>query len=119
MGKISLKGLKFKAYHGYYDVERERGNRFEVDITVKTNFQKAAASDELSLTVDYEDLYRIISEEMAGSSKLLEHVVKAIVDRIMSELTGIKWVEVVLAKLNPPIKGECERAVVSLKQYKK
>lgn len=116
MGKISLNGLKFKAYHGYYDVEREQGNLFEVDITVKTNFHKAAIDDELSYTVDYEDLYSIIKEEMDKSSKLLEHVVQTIVDRVLSELQGIKWVEVVVSKMNPPIKGECERAVVSLKQ---
>lgn len=116
MGKICLKGLKFKAYHGYYDAEREQGNLFEVDITVKTNFHKAATDDELSHTINYEDLYSIIKEEMDKSSKLLEHVVQLIVDRVLDELKGVKWVEVILSKLNPPIKGDCERAVVSLKK---
>lgn len=114
MGLISLKGLKFKAYHGYYDIEREQGNLFEVDITVKTNFHKAAVNDQLSQTVDYEDLYTIIREEMEKSSKLLEHVVQSIVDRVINE-HQVKWVDVTLSKLNPPIKGDCERAVVSLK----
>ena len=114
MGRISLKGLKFKAFHGYYDIEREQGNLFEVDITVKTNFHKAAINDQLSHTVDYEDLYAIIQEEMEKSSKLLEHVVQSIGDRVVSE-HKVKWVEVTLSKLNPPIKGDCERAVVSLK----
>lgn len=116
MGKIALRGLKFKAYHGYYDQERELGNTFEVDITVKTNFYKAAIDDQLSETIDYEDLYAIIKEEMEISSRLLEHVVQCIVDRVISEIKGVKWVKVKLSKINPPIKGECERAVVTLKK---
>ena len=116
MGKISLKGLKFKAYHGYYDEERQLGNNFEVDITIKTNFHNAAIHDELSQTVDYEKLYTIIKEEMAIPSKLLEHVVQKIVDRVMDEITAVEAVKVKLSKFNPPIGGECDRAVVSLGQ---
>ena len=95
------------------------GNTFEVDITVKTNFHKAAIDDQLSETIDYEDLYTIVKEEMEISSKLLEHVVQSIVDRVINEIKGIKWVKVQLAKMNPPIKGECDRAVVSLKRHAK
>ncbi|MEM7108587.1 MAG: dihydroneopterin aldolase [Bacteroidota bacterium] len=118
MGKISLKGLKFKAYHGYYDREREQGNIFLVDIILKTDFQQAAIEDELRHTVDYEDLYSIVEEEMAKSSKLLEYVVESIATRVINEMQELKWVKVKLSKLNPPIKGECQRAVVSLKKYR-
>lgn len=116
MGKISLKGLRFKAYHGYYDREREQGNIFLVDISVKADFHKAAVNDELKHTVNYEYLYDIIESEMAKSSKLLEYVVECIVNRVISEIADVIWVEVKLSKLNPPIKGECERAVVELKK---
>ncbi len=118
MGKISLKGLRFKAYHGYYDEERQLGNTFEVDITIKTDFHKAAIHDELPETVDYESLYAIIREEMAIPSKLLEHVVQKIVDRVIDELVAVNSVKVKLSKFNPPINGECERAVVSLSRRK-
>ena len=114
MGEISLKGLKFKSYHGYYDEERQLGNTFEVDITINTDFYQAAVNDDLTGTVDYEKLYAIIKDEMATPSKLLEHVVQKIVDRVLREIQVVQAVEVKLSKFNPPIGGECDRAVVSL-----
>lgn len=116
MGKISLEGLRFKAYHGYYDEERAKGNQFEVDITVTTNFTLAATSDDLAGTVDYERLYAIVAEEMTRTAKLLEHVVGAITNRVLDELSAVESVEVRLAKFDPPIGGVCKRAVVSLQK---
>jgi dihydroneopterin aldolase len=114
MGKISLEGLKFFSHHGYYEEEREKGNDFEVNITVETDFESAAKADDLNQTVDYEKLYAIAAEEMAIPSKLLEHVVQAICDRILKE-QKVESVEVILSKFNPPIAGECKKATVSLK----
>lgn len=113
MGVISLKGLKFDAYHGYYDKERELGNEFEVDISVTTDFYEAAIGDDLEKTVDYEDLYAIVEDEMKHTSLLLEHVVQKIVDRVLIEHKAVKKVKVSLTKFNPPIKGPCSAAVVT------
>ena len=114
MGKISLEGLAFYAYHGYHEVERENGNHFEVNITIDADFDAAADSDDLSKTVDYERIYAIAKEEMANTSKLLEHVVKNIGKKVLLE-PGVNEVEVSLSKFNPPFNGECKRATVSLK----
>jgi 7,8-dihydroneopterin aldolase/epimerase/oxygenase len=114
MGKISLEGLTFYAYHGFYEHEREQGNTFVLNITVETDFEVAAKTDDLLKTVDYEKLYAIAAEEMAVPSKLLEHVVLQICQRILKELQ-VENVEVSLSKENPPIAGDCKRATVSLK----
>ncbi len=116
MGKISLQGLTFKAYHGYYDEERQKGNTFRVDITVKTNFHLAALNDDLSKTVDYEQLYAIVKEYMEQPSKLLEHVVQQIVDRVLKEHESVVWVKVSLSKFDPPIGGDCKAAKITLKK---
>ncbi|TRX53798.1 dihydroneopterin aldolase [Fulvivirga sp. M361] len=118
MGKICLKGLKFKAYHGYYDEERQLGNTFEVKLTVITDFYKAAVNDDLNETVDYEKLYAIVQEEMAIPAKLLEHVVQKIADRVINECKAVTKVKVKLSKFNPPIGGECHSSVVSLTQHR-
>ncbi len=114
MGRISLEGLSFYAYHGYHEVERENGNHFEVNITIETDFSEAAENDDLTKTVDYEMIYAITKDEMEKTSKLLEHVVQNIGKRILRE-KGINEVEVSLSKFNPPINGECKRATVTLK----
>ncbi|MCA6074149.1 dihydroneopterin aldolase [Fulvivirga sedimenti] len=113
MGRIKLEGLQFKAYHGFYDEEREKGNHFEVTISVEADFSHASFSDELHGTVDYEHIYRIVNEEMQKPSKLLEHVVQRILDRIMDEISEADSAEIELSKLNPPIGGPCRAAIVT------
>ena len=114
MGRIALEGLDFHAYHGVYPHERESGNWFEVDIAVETDFSKAAEDDDLSETVNYETLFRIVKDEMEKPSRLLETVAKNIVDDVMRELPTVTSVEFKISKLNPPIGGKCKRSTVSL-----
>ena len=112
MGEISLKGLKFKAYHGYYDEEQHKGNQFIVDVTLHTDFSNLK-EDELDGTVDYEVVYQVIQKEMQITSKLLESVVLRCVNQLMETFPQVSKVHVALAKMNPPIGGSCEAAIVS------
>lgn len=113
-GRIALEGLEFHAFHGVYPHERESGNWFEVDIAVETDFSAAAKSDNLSGTVDYETLYRIVKAEMEKPSKLLETVAEQIIDEVLHQLKTVSGVELSISKINPPIGGKCKRATVSL-----
>ncbi len=112
--KISLEGLEFHAYHGVYPHERESGNWFEVDISVETDFGRAALTDDLDGTVNYETLFQIVKVEMERPSKLLETVVENIASRVLDDLPAVASVEVIVAKINPPIGGKCRRATVAL-----
>ncbi|MBL4643877.1 MAG: dihydroneopterin aldolase, partial [Flavobacteriaceae bacterium] len=86
MGKIQVNNIKLYAFHGCLDEEAKIGSEYRVDLEVKTNLQNSAQSDELTDTVDYVHLTFIVKEEMAIRSKLLEHVAKRILDRILIEL---------------------------------
>ncbi|MBL7842667.1 MAG: dihydroneopterin aldolase [Cyclobacteriaceae bacterium] len=116
-GRVALEGLEFHAFHGVYPHERESGNWFEVDIAVETDFTAAAFQDDLSGTVNYESLFRIIKDEMEKPSKLLETVAGKIVDDILRELPVVLSVELKISKINPPIGGKCKRATIEI--YKK
>lgn len=113
MGKISLEGLEFFAYHGYHEEERRIGNRYEVDICVETNFEQAAKDDLLENTIDYGQLYELIKEEMQHSTHLLERLAGKIADRTLKELPVIENVVISISKLNPPLGGLCKRAKVT------
>jgi 7,8-dihydroneopterin aldolase/epimerase/oxygenase len=119
MGKISLEGLEFHAYHGVYPHERDSGNWFEVDIEVEADFTKGAKTDELAGTVNYETLFEIVKAEMEIPSKLLETVAAKIVDRVLAELIAVQSIEVKIAKLNPPIGGKCKRASISVQRQRR
>ena len=112
VGKVSLEGLEFHSYHGVYPHERSSGNKFEVDILVDTEFSESAFRDELSSTLNYEDLYEIVKSEMARPSKLLETVGHAIAQRTLDTFPEAVCVEVKISKFNPPIGGVCRKASV-------
>lgn len=111
-GRIALEGLEFHAFHGVYPHERESGNWFEVDIAVDTDFSKAAKTDELTGTVDYEAIYRVVKNEMDKPSKLLETVGENIVDEVLLQFPNVSNVELKISKLNPPIGGKAKKATV-------
>lgn len=114
MGKVSLQGLEFFAYHGFHDEEQKIGNKYAVDISVDTNFELAAEKDRLSQTVNYEELYKIVRKEMGVPSRLLEHIGNRIIHHVFNDFPTVEAVEISISKFNPPIGGVCERAKVTL-----
>lgn len=113
-GKVVLEGLEFHAYHGIYPDERSSGNKFEVDITVNTFFEESAFHDELSGTINYEEVYDIVKRQMEIPTKLLESVAHAIAQNILNTFDIAIKTEVTISKFNPPIGGVCKRAKVSV-----
>jgi dihydroneopterin aldolase len=111
---INLNNIRVYAYHGCLPEETKIGSDYRVDISVDANLDVSAESDELSDTVDYVHLNKIVKEEMAIASKLLEHVAKRIIDRIFFELEMVKKAKVKVAKLNPPLGGDVEDVNITL-----
>jgi dihydroneopterin aldolase len=116
IGKVELEGLEFHAFHGLYPHERESGNWFEVDISVETDFSGAAVTDELSGTVNYEVLFRIVKDEMDKPSKLLETVAEKIVSDVLTQIPAALTVSLRISKLNPPIGGKVKKATIRLQK---
>ncbi len=117
-GKVALEGLEFHAYHGVYPQERSSGNKFEVDVMVETEFQETAFQDDLSGTINYEDLYTLVKKEMEKPSKLLESVGHAIAEKVLQRFVSAINVEVKISKFNPPIGGVCRKASVVVSRVK-
>ncbi len=115
MGTITLEGLEFFAYHGFFKEERKIGNKFSVDLTIEVDFSEAAQHDKLSATIDYGKLYEIVEKIMQKPAKLLEHLAQNIVLTVKTQYPQIKSVEVSVAKHNPPVGGVCKWAKIRLK----
>ncbi|HRK52517.1 MAG TPA: dihydroneopterin aldolase [Cyclobacteriaceae bacterium] len=113
-GKVVLEGLEFHAYHGIYPEERSSGNKFEVDISVNTSFYESAFHDDLSGTINYEEIYSIVKKQMEVPSKLLEPVAHSIAQKILDSFSSAMRAEVTISKFNPPIGGVCRKARVSV-----
>ena len=55
MSQIALEGMRFYAYHGFYEEEQIIGNNYVIDVYIKTNFSEAAETDDLYKTINYEN----------------------------------------------------------------
>ena len=100
---IRLEGLKIYAYHGVLPQENLVGAYYYIDLKLKTDFTHAAETDELEGTVSYADIFAVVKEEMAITSKLLEHVCQRIASRIFNNFPTIEAIEIRLSKENPPM----------------
>lgn len=114
MGFIHLRNIRVFAYHGCLIEEGKIGSDYTVNLKVRANLQESAKTDQLQDTVDYVHLNRIVKEEMAIRSKLLEHVAKRIIDRIFSEISLVDEITVEVAKINPPIGGDVEQVSIEM-----
>lgn len=119
MGIIKVDNIRVFAHHGCLAEETKIGSDYRVDLEVEADLMTSANTDELSDTVDYVFLNKIVREEMAQPSKLLETVAKRILDRIFSEDTMVSKATVSVSKINPPIGGDVEIVTIKMKQKRK
>jgi len=112
MDEIVLENIKIYAFHGCMKEETRIGSDYIINLNVKADLQDAAISDRLEDTVNYVDLLKIVNEEMAISSKLLEHVAERIVSRILRTMKMVNNLQVKVAKQNPPINGNISAVTI-------
>jgi dihydroneopterin aldolase len=119
LGIIKVENIRLNAFHGCLKEETKIGGDYRVDLTVKADLQSSAKSDRLGETVDYVLLNRIVKEEMALPTKLLETVARRILDRVFLESELVKKATVSVSKLNPPIGGDVEAVTVIMGDKRK
>lgn len=119
MGKIKLNTIQLYAKHGCLVEEGKIGSMYNINLTVNTDFSKAATTDNLKDAVDYVHLYKIVKDEMAIRSALLEHVANRILNRMLLEIPIIEKVKVQIAKVNPPIGGNVSDVSIIMSKKQK
>ncbi len=106
MARIALEGMEFFAYHGCFSEEQIIGTRFVVDLFIDTDTRAAEESDRLSQTLNYQEIYLTVKEQMGMKSKLLEHVGRRILNAVHEKFPDIERAEVKVAKMNPALGGK-------------
>ena len=119
MGTIKIRNIRVYAYHGCLIEEGKIGSDYRVDLTVNADLSRSARTDNLSDTVDYVHLNKIVKEEMSVRSKLLEEVAKRILNRILLEIPLVKKAAVAVSKLNPPIGGNVAMVTIEMSKKRK
>jgi dihydroneopterin aldolase len=115
MISIAIHGAEFFAYHGFYPEEQKLGTKFIVDVEV--GFRPVIAGikqDDISHTVDYEQLYDIVCNEMKHTRKLIETVAQSIADDIKAKYPFTDSIKVILKKMHPPMAGMVDHSSVTV-----
>ena len=116
---VKVENLKIYAFHGCMNEEKVIGSDYVVNITAICFVNKEVFHDVINGTVDYVDLARIAKEEMFIRAKLLEVVVKRIIDRSFEEITVLNKISVTVSKINPPINADVEAVSVTMAEERK
>ena len=118
MGTIKLQNIRTFSFHGCLKEEALIGSDYKVDLEIKTDLRKSSVSDELKDTVDYVLLNKIVVQEMAIRSNLLENVGHRIIARIFYEIPSVSRILLGVSKLNPPIGGDVEAVTIEMEEYR-
>ncbi|MGK9477591.1 dihydroneopterin aldolase [Melioribacter sp. OK-6-Me] len=103
---IRLKNAVFYAYHGALKEEQNIGGKFEADVDIYTDFSEAAASDDLKLTINYDEVYKYINS-LVHKKKLylIETLATIIADGLLEKYPSIKKIAVRVRKHHVPVGG--------------
>jgi len=112
---VCLENMEFFAHHGFQDEEQKIGNRYSIDVSIETDFVQAAQKDKLSQTINYGEVYELVSVQMQVSARLLEHLAYQIIGKLFENHPKAITIEVVVRKHNPPIGGVCSASKIMLK----
>ena len=105
MNYIEIKGMKFHSFIGHYDEEKKIGNKFNIDIKIKTDCEKAGKSDNLKDALDYVKIYSVVKSEMDKKCNLVENVAQRVKSVIFEKFEQVEAIELKITKLSPKIGG--------------
>jgi dihydroneopterin aldolase len=79
--RIAIRGLTAYAHHGVYAFERRQGQTFKCDAVLELDISAAAATDDLTRTVNYAELAKQLYGTLSGEPvDLLETLAQRLAD---------------------------------------
>ena len=111
---ISLRNVRFHAFHGVMPQEAKVGGDFLVNLRIGYPIGKAMQTDEVADTLNYAEVYALVAQQMKQPSKLLEHVAGRIVQAISERFPLVTSIDLTMMKQNPPMGADAEGAGVEI-----
>lgn len=98
MDAISLRGVRAYGRHGSDPGERDRRQLFVIDVSVEIDLRAAEASDDLTQTLDYAALQRLLVAIVATTSyALIERLAADLIAAVFAD-RRVSRAEVTVAK---------------------
>ena len=116
MNTVSVIGIQAFAFHGCLNEEAKIGNEYIIDVVLTTDFKESTIQDDLNKTIDYVIVNKIVEEEMAIRSKLIETVGYRILSRLQKESFFLEKASITIKKINPPINGNVDYVSITVEE---
>lgn len=114
LDQVFIKGIQFYGYHGVAEEERRLGQRFLMDVELKMDLRPAGGSDELSASVDYAEVLRLVKEIGEKEQYQLLEALAERVAAVLLERFPAAEVKVRASKPAPPLPGAFEAVGVEI-----
>ena len=101
--ELAILGVECFGHHGVFDFERREGQVFLIDLVLGLDTTSAAASDDLSDTVDYGSL---VAQVKASVERVPVDLIETLAQRIADVCLlddRVQWVRVTVHKPDAPI----------------
>lgn len=117
--RVFLNGMVFYGFHGVDPAEKSLGQRFIVDVELTTDLAAAIETDDLTQTINYSKIFKIVKPIVEGPSRdLLESVAGAIIRDLFAQ-TPATSARVRIRKPGVAIKGSIlESAGIELLRHR-
>jgi len=103
---LRMRNMIFYGHHGAFPQEREQGIRLAVDVDLRLDLQTPGLTDNLTTTVNYPAVYKLIQRiQTEREFALFEALAEHIATEILLEFLPVVEVTVAARKFNPPIGG--------------
>jgi dihydroneopterin aldolase len=110
--KIVLKGITVFGYYGVSSMEREVGQKLEIDVEFWSDFTKACVTDSLEDTINYERVYARVMETVEENRfNLLETLADSISTGLLKKFPATK-VKTTIRKLTLPFPNSMSHVAV-------
>ena len=113
---IRIQNMHFYGYHGVDASERELGGRFAMDVELRRDLSEAGRTDDLTKTVDYKQVYDLVSRlQSERSFQLLEALAEAVAAAILQQFE-VEEVVVRARKQSVPLGGLIDYTEVEIRR---
>jgi dihydroneopterin aldolase len=115
--RVSLLGLRAFGRHGVFDHERRDGQEFVVDAVLWVDTRRAAAGDDLSLTVDYAAVASQLAAVVSGEPvALIETLADRLAAACLSADEAVREVEITVHKPHAPLVQSLRDVTVTIRR---
>lgn len=114
--RITLRGMQFMGRHGVNPEEQITPQPFEVDLILRTDLSRPAATDELADTIDYSAAFSVVAAVVQDRSyRLIERLAGAIAEAVLAAIP-VDDVEVRVRKPKAPLAGAFDTVEARLRR---